>query len=221
MIINVIGTVNLRPFLQSFLLGQQGQKKYYVESDAFQYIDKFFVANTEKEKTTSSTGHNGHASGANGKDSKSSKTEQPKEQSKPAPPKQQTPKKAEDRIVKQDTPKSVEKEVAKTPQKPQLAQQPPQQRAPVPEPVQEQPKVQKTWANLVGGGGKSQPPQQQSYGQGQRELKKRKMIGLVSDYLFFRNPSANTNAPHAAFHASATTRIACSSLSATETVAPS
>ncbi|CAA93082.2 Ras GTPase-activating protein-binding protein gtbp-1 [Caenorhabditis elegans] len=167
-IINVIGTVNLRPFLQSFLLGQQGQKKYYVESDAFQYIDKFFVANTEKEKTTSSTGHNGHASGANGKDSKSSKTEQPKEQSKPAPPKQQTPKKAEDRIVKQDTPKSVEKEVAKTPQKPQLAQQPPQQRAPVPEPVQEQPKVQKTWANLVGGGGKSQPPQQQSYGQGQQ-----------------------------------------------------
>ncbi|EGT37833.1 hypothetical protein CAEBREN_20290 [Caenorhabditis brenneri] len=181
-IVNVIGTVNLRPFTQIFLLGQQGQKKYYVESDSFQYLDKYFDFNSDKEKVVASTGLNGHSNGSNGKVSKPVKTpEQPKEQTKPAPPKQQTPKKVEEspRPVKQETPKTVEKEVLKTPQKPEVVQHaspasqqprvhaPAPAPAPVPEPVQEPPKP-KTWANLVGGGAKQQPPQQPNYGQGQQ-----------------------------------------------------
>ncbi|KAF1757926.1 hypothetical protein GCK72_014383 [Caenorhabditis remanei] len=180
-IVNVIGTVNLRPFMQTFLLGQQGQKKYYVETDAFQYLDGYFDFNIEQEKTVSPTGVNGNSNGSNGKVTKAIKTpEQPKEQPKPAAPKQQTPKKAEEtsRPAKQDSPKASEKEVVRTPQKPETvqhpqqqqprAQAPPQAPVPAPEPVQEQPKAPKTWANLVGGGAKQQPPQQQSYGQGQQ-----------------------------------------------------
>lgn len=176
-IINVIGTVNFRPFTQIFLLGQQGQKKYYVESDSFQYLDKYFDFNSEKEKAAVSTGLNGHINGSSGKVSRPVKApEQPKEQPKPAPPKQQTPKKIEEspRPVKQETPKAVEKEGLKTPQKPEIVQHssPAQQHprphvqapVPVPEPVQEPPKP-KTWANLVGGGAKQQP-QQHNYGPG-------------------------------------------------------
>ncbi|PIC34776.1 hypothetical protein B9Z55_014329 [Caenorhabditis nigoni] len=193
-IINVIGTVNFRPFVQSFLLGQQGQKKYFVETDHFQYIDKYFDFKHEQDKAAvSSSGLNGHLNSSNGKVTKPvPKTpEQPKEQSKPAPPKQQTPKKAEDvtRQVKQDTPKTAEKEVVKTPQKQENVQHAPSQQhprahppaqapVPAPEPVQEQPKVPKTWANLVGGGSKQHPPQQQTYGQGQQVHQQQQMHNM-------------------------------------------
>lgn len=177
-IINVVGTVNLRPFAQAFLLGQQGQKKYFIETDHFQYIDTYFELKADQEKANTSTGSglNGHV---NGKVSKPivKAPEPAKEQPKAAPPKQQTPKKAEEapRPTKQDVPKSAEKEVVKTPQKqdnvmhaPSQQQHPrAQAQAPVPEPVQEQPKVPKTWANLVGGGAKQQAPQP-NYGQGQQ-----------------------------------------------------
>lgn len=184
-IINVVGTVNLRPFAQAFLLGQQGQKKYYIETDHFQYIDTYFDLKADQDKANTSVGSglNGHV---NGKMTKpiSKAHEQAKEHPKPVPPKQQTPKKAEDapRQAKQDVPKSAEKEVVKTPQKQDTVQHVPSQqqhpRAPAqvsaPEPVQEQPKVPKTWANLVGGGAKQQPPQQ-NYGQGQQVHQQQQM----------------------------------------------
>uniref|UniRef100_A0A1I7TDB3 NTF2 domain-containing protein n=1 Tax=Caenorhabditis tropicalis TaxID=1561998 RepID=A0A1I7TDB3_9PELO len=189
-IINVIGTVNLRPFTQTFLLGQQGQKKYYVETDSFQYIDNYFDFNADQEKHPTSTVLNGHTNGSNGKVTKPVKTpEQPKEQTKSAPPKQQTPKKNDESPTpaKQETPKVVEKDItAKPPSKPEVVQnsapapQPPRAHvpaptptpapvsAPAPEPVQEQPKAPKTWANVLGSGPKQQPLQQQNYGQNQQ-----------------------------------------------------
>ncbi|CAI2350002.1 unnamed protein product [Caenorhabditis sp. 36 PRJEB53466] len=173
--IQAVGTVNLRPFVQTFVLGQQGQKKYYVEIDSFQYLDNFFEFKSEQEKSpTPTTASNGHSNGVNGKVTK--KQEHPAEPhpTKPTPQKlHQTPKKAEEppRQVKQETPKSMEKEIQKSP-KPPVVQKPQQQQqapapapAPIPEPVQEQPKAPRTWATLVGGG-KQQPPMQQNYGQG-------------------------------------------------------
>uniref|UniRef100_A0A8R1HRJ8 Uncharacterized protein n=1 Tax=Caenorhabditis japonica TaxID=281687 RepID=A0A8R1HRJ8_CAEJA len=185
--VQVLGTLNFRPFAQTFVLGQQGQKKYYVELDHLQYLDEFFDVKSTNEKVVAETTPtvNGHSNGVNGNGVKAKPTEEPENKQKSIKPTvqktQQTPTKEEAPVLpKQETPKAkeepkVQKQTVQNLQQQQQApQQPPQQqqqKAPVPtaEPtLQETPKP-RTWAHLVGGGSKQNPPQQQqqqNYGQG-------------------------------------------------------
>ncbi|CAB3406538.1 unnamed protein product [Caenorhabditis bovis] len=166
-LVHVFGHINLRKFTQTFILGQQCAKKYYIENDVFNFIDDVFIAEGNQPPKM-----NGHVKAVL---KENVEKQVPVIENTAATPTKNvhkahpTPRKIEERSPLRDQenkpafhekrPEPIKQQApAPTPKKETPA-------PPAPAPVPQEPPKPKTWANLVGGGAKATATQHQVHTQ--------------------------------------------------------
>lgn len=146
-VLQVIGEISLhnkprRKFAQTFVLGQQQAKKFYVQNDIFMYHDKAFDNDGESQGTVTdqiqSTKLNGHLSQNESSPKKNLVASAPLKSFDDSASYVKIPQKEHIEVVEEEKPK---------PEKPKV-EQPAEPSKP---PASQVPSAPKTWATLVGG----------------------------------------------------------------------